>query len=373
MRRTRLVAVIFIVMVLAAPVAPAAGQEQRNPSPQQVQLQDLRRLGNKWIRPTGHYRWTDLVQLELRERSLELALSPQAAAGVLRGERKVAVEIEGSEALWVVTSEGRVWLDAQRRIASHHLTATATFDRGASPDRLHLKLLRSTPQNLMMLAFGDIAGRRLETQFMVLPEARRVHLQVVELQRGQRQAIFDAAAADLLKLLQDHPAEVREYLVPMLMQLCGENPLRPGAAEVYAAFSEIPADSSTMEAVEQIVARLDAPDPRQRQRAMSELRALGPPAVLALMRMDDPHFSLEQAARVEHFLAAHRRGGIDPAAARRDPFFLIDCALDPDPAVRAAAEAKLAEMFDRQLALSPSMSDEMRLMRLMRVYREGGR
>ena len=84
-----------------------------------------------------------------------------------------------------------------------------------------------------------------QIDFHSYADKTNVTLQVRELTRGRRGAVLSMEAADLQELRHERPAEVRMYLEPLLMEICGgRNPLRPGAGDVYRAFEAIPADSA---------------------------------------------------------------------------------------------------------------------------------
>jgi hypothetical protein len=367
----RHVPILLPAIVLIALHATQVNAQALEPPTQNQfnRAQDLRRIDRTWVKPSGRYAWRELIRLELREQELHFSLVAAAAHGPLRSGRKVAVEIAGSEAVWEVTTEGRTWLDSGRTIPSNHFTAVAHFDRGASEDRWHAKLLRNTPENLMLLGFGTISGQKLEMQFVSHPR-QRVHLQAFRVDEGQRRVVADLSAGDLLSLLEAHPAEVRAFLAPVLTQVCGQNPLAPRAADVYAAFPQLEPDSEMIEKVEAVLPQMDSPDPRQRSAASRSLQALGAPAVLVVMHMDRSDLSDEQRTRLEHFLAQHRTPGVDPQQARRDVPFLIECLAHGHDAVRTAAREELEQLLDQPISIDDDASPDQRAARLMSIYRE---
>jgi hypothetical protein len=197
----------------------------------------------------------------------------------------------------------------------------------------------------MMLMHGtfSLRGRWLreeksyQVDFRSYADKSNVALHVRELGRGRRAAVVTIEAADLLQLRRERPAEVRTYLEPMLIEICGgRNPLRPQAGDVYRAFPTIPAESAATERVKRIVDLFEALEPAAREAASTQLNQLGRAEVHAAARLDRTDLSMEQSLRLDAFIARHMTV-TDVAAARRDPMFLIDCLEDEDRAVRAAA------------------------------------
>jgi hypothetical protein len=162
-------------------------------------------------------------------------------------------------------------------------------------------------------------------------------------------AVLTMEAANVQKIRHERPVEVRTYLEPLLIELCGgRNPLRPQAGDVYRAFESIPADSGATERVQRIVDAFDALEPAVREAASTQLNQLGRADVLAAARIDRTQLSAEQSLRLDAFVARNSAMA-DIQAARRDRLFLIDCLEDEDSAVRAAALTALREVVGHEI------------------------
>jgi hypothetical protein len=172
--------------------------------------------------------------------------------------------------------------------------------------------------------------------------------------------LHEFAAQDLLQLFTEHQVEVRQYLVPLLKEACGQNPLRPRAGDVYRAFAGVPADPVAVEKLRAVLPNLDADSPAARDAASAKLKALGPAGVLAALRVDRSDLSPEQSARLDAMVDSQSIWPDPAAAARTDPRFLADCLAHDDPAVRGAALTTLRAMMHRELAFDVNASPAVR-------------
>lgn len=168
-------------------------------------------------------------------------------------------------------------------------------------------------------------------------------------------------AADLLDLRRKHPNETCWYLLPVLRQMSGQPILRPGGGDVYRVFTDIPADPAVTKQIDQILPRLAADDAQERDRATVALNDLGRPGALAALRYDTDVLIPEQRTRLQTLIARNAPLGIeDPAAAAKDPNFLIDCLEDDDPAVRAGAKSLLEKTLGHKVDFDPAAPSDRR-------------
>ena len=177
-------------------------------------------------------------------------------------------------------------------------------------------------------------------------------------QWGQpNKVVVTAAAPTLFQLRAEHPEDFRTYVLPMLGKFSDLSFLAPGPSDVYGAFQEIPADEKVTGEIEQLIPKLDADDPADRDAASAKLDQLGSAGVLAALRMDMSDLTAEQKERLRLFIAQHRRrSGINVTALLHDPAFLIDCLEFPDAAVRAAAKADLERLIGKSIAFDATLT-----------------
>ncbi|HYO11248.1 MAG TPA: hypothetical protein VER17_19950, partial [Tepidisphaeraceae bacterium] len=183
---------------------------------------------------------------------------------------------------------------------------------------------------------------------------------LVQRQRRMRaRPLAGAQSSDLVQLFNDHQPETRLYLVPLLAELGRGDLLRPRPGDVYRAFPSIPPDPKVSRQVRDLLPALDSTESTERDAAVAKVEALGAPALLAVARLDPSELTPEQSSRLGALLARHSTW-TDPAAAARDPDFLVDCLEDDDPAVRAAALDALRPLARREVRFDPAAAPEQR-------------
>jgi hypothetical protein len=162
-------------------------------------------------------------------------------------------------------------------------------------------------------------------------------------------------APDLDELRRKHPNEACWYLLPILRQMTGQPILRPGGGDVYRVFTDIPADPAVTAQIDQLLPALAATDAQERDRATLALYALGRPGALAALRYDTESLIPEQRTRLQTLVARNAPLALDdPAAAARDPNFLIECLEDRDPAVRTGAKTLLEQALGHKVDFDPA-------------------
>ncbi len=160
------------------------------------------------------------------------------------------------------------------------------------------------------------------------------------------------SAESLAALLEAEPELVRQYLRPMLKRIAQKDLLRPGPADVYRAFTDVPADPAATTDLEALLPMLDSPVYQERLKGVEQLRQRQRPAVLAAVRYDPALLSPEQRMRLEEWLSSHAtRAPSASDAGREDSEFLTDCLVDEDRRVRAAALEALEKLVGCDLPI----------------------
>jgi hypothetical protein len=172
----------------------------------------------------------------------------------------------------------------------------------------------------------------------------------------------ELAAADLRTLQRDHPAEVNEYLRPVLRELDAESLLDVDPATAWQVFAaEARPDPKMVAKVNELLPALDANSFVEREAAADALKKLGPAAAVVLLQLDRAKLSAEQNARLDSILAQYQQ--LDRLQADRmgqDPSFLLSAMDSTDPELRRVAAARLAKNLHRSLAFDPSAPPEVR-------------
>jgi hypothetical protein len=291
-------------------------------------------------------RFTDLFRAQLKNRRLDLVLIPPAKTTDTDGHGAFVVKTEDSDAdVWHAESApGSRGPDGA--VTTFTIGCDARFD-----DRRAALRLTSVTAGLVLEIVGAGRVSRTFVTVALAQDARLglVHFSVARQRRpGRGRPIHDFEAPDLLTLWNEHPAEVRRFLLPLLKEMLDDNPLRPRAGDVYRAFSTIPADPRATQQLRALLPALDAAGAAEREAASAALAALGPPGVLATARFDRSDLTPEQRNRLDA-LVLRQSTLNDPAASVNDPWFLADCLDDPDLRVRSAARAALRAATGRPI------------------------
>jgi hypothetical protein len=147
----------------------------------------------------------------------------------------------------------------------------------------------------------------------------------------------------------------------MLRTLSGRDLLRRSPTEIFGAFTSIAPDPQAMKQLEKVVQGLESDSYPERERASRALEELGAPGLLAAMRRDNSDLSAEAASRLNAFVSRHSgESSESPAAALKDPAFLLDCMDDDDINVRVAATAALEKLLGRTVDFDPKLNDQAR-------------
>jgi hypothetical protein len=173
---------------------------------------------------------------------------------------------------------------------------------------------------------------------------------------------LEFTAPDLRTLLREHPAEVNEYLRPVLRQLDAESLLDLDPTLAWQVFaSDARPDTKLTADVKGLLPKLDASEFADREQAADALRKLGPPAAVAMLQLDRTKLSAEQNSRLDEILTPYQQ--LDPAEADRlgeDTAFLLSAMDSQDAELRRVASSRLAKKVGGDLKYDPSASPEQR-------------
>jgi hypothetical protein len=271
--------------------------------------------------------------------------------GVLRAEvglselprGQVRVRVEDSPATWVVRAQPIGMLNN-----SFVSVVRLDFDQTGEGQVWTTTLTRGE-------GYLQLTAAGIGFSFSYHQSNGMVMLTAMQMVNGRLKQVMRSDAPNLLRLQAEHPDEVHRIVLPMLQRFGGERVLRPGAADVYAVFAELPTPSDVQAKVAELLPRLDSQLFPERDAATRELAALGRPGIQALLKVDRSPLTFEQNDRLDALIGSERRRTSDDLAAlRADASFLIDCLEDEDPAVRTAAKSALYKALNRAVDFDPS-------------------
>jgi hypothetical protein len=310
-------------------------------------------------KPEPRCKLTDLFRVDLNQRRLDVLFTPPAFVARVAGASSGSVLTEGA-------SDDRWYLDVapvDRRGDGSFKVFQASCDDRLDDRYASLRLTmvnRGEDDAISIAGAGRVDSLWVLVNLTQDPGGGTVHFSVQRPRRRMR-PIHEFQAADLLTLWSEHPKELRQFLFPLLREMCGKNVLAPRAGDVYRAFAAIPADPQVAQKLAAILPALDADAPSERDAAAKQLNALGPPGVLAALRVDPSTLTPEQRARLDTLVQDHSTTADPAALARHDPYFLVDCLGDSDVNVRSAALEALRSVTGKPtLAFDVAASEEER-------------
>jgi len=164
-------------------------------------------------------------------------------------------------------------------------------------------------------------------------------------------------AQSFRELCLQYPQDINQYVRPILRELKQESAVfAPDAKLAWQVLSEDWKPSqSLIEKVRALVGKLDAGDFKQRSAAMEELKGLGQPAAIVLLKTDRSKLSAEQQGAVDSLLESYVLVSNDQAAKlREDLDFLIDTLSSDDPQLRQLAWQRLEKLTNVQVQFDPA-------------------
>lgn len=198
---------------------------------------------------------------------------------------------------------------------------------------------------------------------MAAEEPVRLRMQITHFEDPERNLTAAVSAQSFVELRRQHPREVDTYLRPIIRSMGQEGRVFGAKPEVawQVLGSRYTPDPKLIERLSTILARLDADDFRQREAAAAELKQLGVPASIALMKMDRSKLSLQQNSGIDEFLAEFAPlGEEDSRRLSGDVSFLLDVLYSEDAALRQLALDQLQRVLGRPIAFDLSAEPEAR-------------
>jgi hypothetical protein len=183
---------------------------------------------------------------------------------------------------------------------------------------------------------------------------------------------FNCTEKDFVTLRRMHPAEVEQYLRPILHELGQEVVFAPDmntAWQVLAA--DWPVDEQATRAVRQELPALDDPNSHVRNRASNRLVGLGRDAATAILRLDRHGLSMEQNVRLDDVVSHFRETSVTAAKRLENSSdFLLDCGFCDDVTVRRLALARLTHVLGHPVELDPEAPETARVEAVEQLRRQ---
>jgi hypothetical protein len=192
----------------------------------------------------------------------------------------------------------------------------------------------------------------------------RLYVSRRQVPTDERDVNLALSADSFSELLLKHRAEVDRYLRPIIREFEQE-------ASAFAVPSEMAwqvlggqggrGDDALREQIDKVVAQFNAEDFRARRTAMDDLRKLGQPAALVLMKTDRTAMSPQQRVEIDRFLAEFVP--LDPQQSQElaeNKSFLLDVLYSDDPALRKLALDRLGKLTGQAVELDSTPEPQSR-------------
>jgi hypothetical protein len=266
-------------------------------------------------------------------------------------------------------------LGAQR--PTPHMAPMFEYWDFTQPDQItrHLQVLSSS-EHLTVVQDSDNDNDTYYKSVSIVEnlwESEPITFRVQIRENGQEKIGLALSAATLSELRYRYPFECEEYLRPMMREFQQEAAVFSVddriAWQVMASDWIIPPDLA--QRVQPLVEQLNSSDFSQREQAQASLHQIGEPAALFLHFADRKGWSAEQSARIRKFLAEFFVLTDDQVSKlTRNVDFLLDCLVNDDPALRAAALKHLDRVLGRQIEYKLDQPLEDRLQAVERLRRQ---
>ncbi len=174
---------------------------------------------------------------------------------------------------------------------------------------------------------------------------------------------FSIQAADFQTLLHEHSREAEEFIRPLFQQLGQEAALAPDGRVAWQVLADHwRPDPELAKKVRRLLPALNEIDFHARDKALTELQAMGMAGAAVLLHLERMGLSPEQNLMIDRTLAPFSQLPLrDAARLRSDTAFLVDCLYITDPDVRAAALDRLKQVTGKELSFDLNASDAARL------------
>ncbi len=303
------------------------------------------------------------AQDECNSMTVTATLHRDAVARVFVEQGRLAVEIGGFDAPQLtrinVSDSGGMWLVLAKETRGPRaarprpmlLLNRYDFDQ-KDPQAIWATYLNVNPHSI------SLSAESLEQRINFSEGPADTTLAVNDIDSGvlPRSTHLTFTARNLGQLRNEHPAEYRKFLLPVLGKLTDTSRMLPGVSDLYEVFPEIPADEASARELGSLLPALDSTVPAERNAATDRIRAMGGRGILAAMRMDLSTMTPQQQTALMDVIAQGRRAKVqDRSAALRDPDFLLDCLEIDAPGIKPAALRALEKVLGRSVAFDPAL------------------
>lgn len=284
----------------------------------------------------------ELPRLDVRQGHIEVT---PCAFNLTPAQR---VKVIGSDATWIVGASAMGMGIGGNQTSLEYLDAKEVDD-----DKIWNAILTVRADTVYITVRG---GAKSNVEYYTINERKGSFRVIVRNIRiagaplvGQMK-VLNAESCEQFE--QKSPDEYKQFVAPVIELFGFAGLLTPGPTDVYRVFTELRPTPDTERQLLEIVTTLASVDPVQRTAASQHLAKMGPPGVLAALRLDRSILTPEQSNRIDMFIRSHSCLLNEPQRQRHDPLFLADCLEFTDPRVRQLAMDELKIALNRDVDIN---------------------
>ncbi|MDB5289418.1 MAG: hypothetical protein JWL69_659 [Phycisphaerales bacterium] len=345
--RCRFLVALLLLGACALPCPRAAGQDHRAFAEQQRRYRESVKLKPQ----VSKHRIEDVFQAHLK--GDELVIEPRLAAEREYTERGAVLEGLPEPAViicWEFSQDlGQVQFEFSYEDYSQPGTCRRVHVQSRPPNQVEFEENTQTPAGFRNVTFSQANNAVMLSVVGNDGVGGFMNVHVME--------------QDFLTLRRNHPAEIDQWLRPLLREMHQEAAFAPEPGAVWQILAdEWPVDGRFGGQVRAKVPALDDDNFHVRRKAADDLQKLGRDAALAIWKMDRRGLTLEQNLRLDEVVARFKPL-TDSEAARLadDPHFLLDCLYSDDATARKLALRRLKKVTGKDIDFDPDAPDESRL------------
>jgi len=166
--------------------------------------------------------------------------------------------------------------------------------------------------------------------------------------------LHSLTANDFQALKREHRAEVYQYLGPILRILHTEGVIGADARKARQVLMARGQPREVEPQVQKLVMQLDADSFKDREKALSRLKEMGPDALAVVEKINRKQLSAQQQTEIEAFISDVKLASLEELERlRKDADFLVECLYCDDASIRIAALERLKAMHAPVSGIDP--------------------
>lgn len=353
---------VMLSILFSGQVAAVQEADEVDPEKQKLELKQLAEQQAKSLPTTRAASVESLAKFSIEDQHLHLRTTMPPTDG-----ERMRVEVPGLNGLTFLQVRGEP-MAGRPYLPEMFMLVHEDYTR---PDAVvSITHVSINPSHLTVARDTDFGNEALLTVQMIqsgqyLAEGEdMVHFRVNGTREKEgREINLHLTAPSIVELVRRYPTETAQYLEPIFSDFGQADVLfRVNPQTAWQVLgTAVDADPQMKKKVITLLKQLDADEPDQRAAAAAELKKIGQPAALVLMRQDRSGLSEEQKMQIDAFLEPYRPLKDEEAAKmRKDPRFLLLALAADDVELRKLALEQLQKVGGEQVEFDVQADAEAR-------------